>query len=147
MKRILLLGLLIIAALSVSAQTAIIDKITIDCGKVVASDTIIAFPNEQIMGQYFININYTTANADDATIDVVYANDRGDWAALSVAGWPFPLDVTANTDILTGIASVKVIKDGIAAQFCGVRYKKGSVTDGEIDITRTFIAPYRRVWP
>lgn len=144
MKKAFLLIALIVAVSVIHAQFLIIDSVRIDLSKIVATDTIIPFNVEQVGGECSICYDYTTLDADDATIDIMVANQRSAWVALTQTGWPYTLNVTTNTDALTNTATVCKYFSSLPFPFVAIRLKKGSVTSGYINAKRIIIAPVKR---
>lgn len=150
MKKLFLLLITAVFFSSAFGQNIIIDSITVDCSTVVAADTIIAFPEEQLMSEFAISVEFSTLDADDASFDIVVANQRGNWLKVTHSTLPYTLDATTLTDTLTNKAGVAFITNEIGAlpfPFCGIRLYIGSVTDGDLYFKRTMITKVKRRYP
>ncbi len=143
MKRILLL--MSLQTLFFTAKSQIyIDNINQDMADVVADDTIIQFTTEQLASGWSIDLEFTTLNADNSTVDIVVANRRGEWKALVITGFPFTLDATTLTDTTTLKAAKSIYGNKLTYPFVGIRLKKGSVTSGTFNARRIMEADIKR---
>ena len=146
MKRIIILLAILIPVLA-SAQTLYVDSVSTNVANIVSADTIIPFNVVQVGEGTAMEFEFTSLDADDATIEVMVAIREGNWMPITIAGWPKALDVTTYTDMLTNKANLSVYFENLPFPHKGIRYKKGTVSGGYLRQSMTVIVPDRRSTP
>lgn len=148
MKKLILIAITIIAAAAIKAQPQqiYIDSIVVNTADVVAADTIIPFPIQQL-GSATIDVEYTGLDAADATIDILIANVDGWWKSLSVSPLPYTLDPATALDTLTGKSVTGFILGTVNSPYSALRIKKGTVTEGYIRAVRILVVEQKRGYP
>lgn len=146
MKRLMIILAILVPAI-LSGQTLYVDSVSTSAANIVAADTIIPFNVVQVGTSTAIEVEFTSMNANNSTIEIMVALREGNWMPLAISGWPFTLNVTTYTDTLTHKAVVSYKTDNLPFPHKGIRYKKGSVSAGYLRQAMTVIVPDRRATP
>lgn len=146
MKRLITILAIIIPVIT-SGQTLYVDSVSTNVANIVAADTIIPFNVVQVGTATAIDLEFSTLNADNSTVEIMVAIRKGHWKSLTISGWPLPLNVTTYYDTLTHKACVGVYMENLPFPYKGIRYKKQSVSDGYLRQSMVTVVPDKRSTP